>query len=363
MANWGRWLVLASASVGVSCVTPAGSFTPDRFAHNEYPYEVRYVEEGPKNLLGADWRLDNYVWTRGAPSGEKRGSEYFVTREYDLDDDGNADVRLDEPYYDLLLEHRRKDAVIWLRSVPISNDDANKDLAVFADNYVDTASGSNSVLVRFGLDGPVGPRGKRFASRVLSRAGCSIASAPAYRVDFEVANVDRLELTPSARWSRNRVVLLRTPFRHVPSPDDHKDISVPVVMLAGLRAAPEDFEALSADFDRLLDRIVIADSDYALSEAQPVAQSCRVDPGEFAQASSGAPKTLKARKGRKARTEQPSQAQASSIAASETPGAAAAFAGTPPSSPAKPTTTPPVSAPAPVGAAPAETDPEESHGF
>ncbi len=78
----------------------------------------------------------------GKPTDEKQGKSYFVAREYDLDDDGDADVRIDEPYYDLLLEHRRKDAVIWLRSVPISNDDANKDLAVFAENYVDSASGS-----------------------------------------------------------------------------------------------------------------------------------------------------------------------------------------------------------------------------
>lgn len=359
-------MVLSAAMTGVSCMTAAGTFTPDRFAHNEYPYEVRYVEEGPKNLLGADWRLDNYVWSRGTPASEKQGRDYFVTREYDLDDDGNADLSVDEPYYDLLLEHRRKDAVIWLRSVPISNDDANKDLSVFAENYVESASGASGVQVRFGLDGSARSGGRRFASRVLSRAGCSIASSPAYRVDFEVANVDRLQLAPSARWSRNRVVLLRPPFRHVPAPEDHKDISVPVVMLAGLRAAPEDFETLSADFDRLLDRLVIADSDYALAEAAPVPQSCRVAPEEFAQASTVAPNALKAKKSPKARSGEPSQAQTSSIVASDgttgTPATAAAFTGTAPAAAAAPTAPPPVS-PAPVRATPDEGDPEAVHGF
>ncbi len=345
-----------------SCVPPAGSFAPDRFAHNEYPYEVHYVEDGPKNLLGEDWRLDNYVWTRGTPTDEKRGREYFVTREYDLDDDGDADVRRDEPYYDLLLEHRRKDAVIWLRSVPISNDDREKDLSVFARNYVEAASGSTSALVRFGLDGPVRGAGKRLASRVLSQAGCSIALSPAYRVDFEVANVDQRDLTPGARWTRNRVVLLRTPFRHVPSPEEHKDISVPVVMLAGLRAAPEDFEALSADFDRLLDRIVIAESDYELTQASPVAQSCRVEPVELARAST----TPKAHKVKKPRKGPPAEEQASSIVATDAGGgttrSAAAFTGTSPSSTAAATAAPAVS-PVPAAAAPAETDPEEGHGF
>jgi hypothetical protein len=137
-------------------------------------------------------------------------------------------------------------------------------------------------------------------------------------------------------------------------------------MLAGLRAAPEDFESLSADFDRLLDRIVIADSDYALAEAAPVAQSCRVAPEEFAQASTVAPTALKARKRTKARKEQASPAQPSSSVASDsaagTPASAAAFTGTSPGSATGPTAAPPAS-PASVEPTPAEPASEEVHGF
>ncbi len=219
MANWGRWLVLSAAMTGVSCMTAAGTFTPDRFAHNEYPYEVRYLEEGPKNLLGADWRLDNYVWSRGTPTGEKQGRDYSVTREYDLDDDGNADVSVDEPYYDLLLEHRRKDAVIWLRSVPISNDDANKDLSVFAENYVESASGASGVLVRFGLDGPA-RSGEALCVTGLEPRGLQYREQPGVPRRFRSGQRGPTSARPGARWSKNRVVLLRPPFRHVPAPED-----------------------------------------------------------------------------------------------------------------------------------------------
>ncbi len=128
-------------------------------------------------------------------------------------------------------------------------------------------------------------------------------------------------------------------------------------MLAGLRADPEDFEALSADFDRLLDRIVIAESDYELSEAAPVAQTCRVDSGEIALASSGAPNALKARTGKKARKEQPSQGKRrhSSLRMSqrERQPARQPSPVRRPSRQRRPTASPPVG-PAPVGAAPSE---------
>jgi hypothetical protein len=270
-------LVSIAALLFVSCKAPgAGTFTPDRFAHARYSYEVRYFEHGPENLLGADWRLDNYVWAKGAPKKEKQGDDYVIHRQYDMNDDGEVDTKADEQYYDLLLEHRRKDAAIWLRSAPISNHDRSKELSVFADNYVEAASGSEGVLVQFGAGGPVGSVSKRFASRVLSRSACTVSGVPAYRVDFEIANVDQLQLTPDARWVRSRIVLVQTPFLHAPNRRFAKQ-TLPVVMLAGLRASPDDFETLAADFDRMLDRIVIGGTKQAVQHAAAVPHTCRAD--------------------------------------------------------------------------------------
>jgi hypothetical protein len=117
---------------------------------------------------------------------------------------------------------------------------------------------------------------KRFASHVLRREACSVSGIPAYRVDFEVANVDQLQLTPEARWVRQRVVLVRAPFEHTIKHRQLKD-QLPVVLVAGLTSAPEDFERLVKHLDLLLDRVVIGSSKDALASSQPVANTCRVE--------------------------------------------------------------------------------------
>jgi hypothetical protein len=284
MVTRGFWLASVAALLLLSCKKPpAGTFTPDRYVHPEYPYEVRYLYDGPQNILGAEWRLDNYVWKDGVPTKQKEGN--LVTRRYDINDDGDEDASDRDYEYDLLLEHRNKDATIWFRNVVISNHDRDKELSVFADNYVEAASGTRGIAVSFG-SGALGA-GKHFASRVVSRAACSVSGIPAYRVDFEVANVDQLQLTPDARWIRQRVVLVRAPFEHSIEHLQMKD-QLPVLLVAGLSSAPEDFDRLAKHLDLLLDRVVIGDSKQAAQHAAAVPQTCRVAPAAPAAPSTSA---------------------------------------------------------------------------
>jgi len=79
---------------------------------------------------------------------------------------------------------------------------------VLALSYVDAVSGEGSLVVNLGDDG-TGTRSQRFATRVLSKAGATLDSTPAYEVTFEVANVDQLQLAENSRWERARFVILR----------------------------------------------------------------------------------------------------------------------------------------------------------
>ena len=260
------------------------------------------------------------------------------------------------------LEHRNKDATIWLRNVVISNHDRAKDLSVFADNYVEAASGTIGIAVSFGAGSAAA--GKRFASRVVSRGACSVSGIPAYRVDFEVANVDQLQLTPDARWIRQRVVLVRAPFEHAIQHRQLKD-RLPVVLVAGLSSAPEDFERLARHLDLLLDRVVIGGSKESLADSQTVAHTCRVDePAPAAPATSPdaeAPSS-EAAPGSSAAPVAPASAVVppASVPATSSPGPAASASGTPEKSPAAPTSVgsssaPPAPAPSAKPAVPASS--------
>lgn len=128
--------------------------------------------------------------------------------------------------------------------------------------------------MRYGEDGPAGSVGKRFATKVVSRAVCTVSGRPAYRLDFEIANVDQPQLSPSSRWNRGRIVLIDVPFDYKVKGNHTKSI-YSAVMLAGLATAPEDFGALAPDFEAFLDRVVIAEKRDVLASQASVPSTCR----------------------------------------------------------------------------------------
>ena len=248
-----------------ACVHTAGNFEGNRFQSTHYPYTIHYAKKtGSNALAGEGWRVDNYMKST-APGGGwvlKKGGEYWVERGYDDNDDGEVDRREKEPFYDLRLEHRERDASIWVRMVPISRSDQRKDLRVFAERYVESAAGSGMVAVHFGSEATIGVS-KRYASRVLSLNECQVGDKPAQLLDFEVANVDQLQLSESSRWSRGRLAIVRTgyltPKRYAGQSSDTG--RYPVLMLVGLSAAPGDFDELSKDFDDVLARIALGNAE------------------------------------------------------------------------------------------------------
>lgn len=278
---------IGSALLTCGCV-PKNSFGPNAFTHQSRPYSVRYRGVTVSDFVSTDWLLDNYQWKNGKPNAEKHGSDYVIRRGYDTDDDGEVDVRNEEQFFDLRFTHKKKDAEIWLQSVPISSRDADKELAVLADRYVDAASGAGEVLVRYGEDGPVGSVSKRFATKVLNRAACMVSGRPAFQLDFEIANVDQLQLSPNARWSRGRIVLIDVPFDYKVE-GTHGKTPYTAAMLAGLSTAPEDFGTLAPDFEAFLDRVVIAEKQDALASQAPMASTCRTQESAIPAAATNAP--------------------------------------------------------------------------
>jgi hypothetical protein len=248
-----------------ACVHTAGNFEGNRFQSTAYPYSINYAKRsGPNALAGDGWRVDNYMKST-APGGGwvlKKGAEYWVDRGYDDNGDGEVDRHEREPFYDLRLEHRERDASIWVRMVPISRSDQRKDLRVFAERYVESAAGSGMVAVHFGSEATISVS-KRYASRVLSLNECRVGDRPAQLLDFEVANVDQLQLSESSRWSRGRLAIVRTGYltakRSAYQTTDNG--RYPVLMLVGLSAAPGDFDELSKDFDDVLARIALGTPD------------------------------------------------------------------------------------------------------
>lgn len=248
-----RLCIFFVALVGLAaCAAHPSGFKTSTFDHPKYHYKIPPAAGAGAGIISDAWLLENYALAEGVPKKPKVGSDYEFVREYDFEDDGVIDARKKELYYDIRLVHRKRDAVIFVRTVPLTRTESGKDIDVFAKRYVESAAGSGQVLVRFGNDGPVGTVGGHFASRTLSSGACRVAGHSAYRMDYEVASVEQLELAREARWTRGRVVMVETPYKAVFPLGPMRRVQYPVLLIAGFVAEPEDFETLRGDFEHML---------------------------------------------------------------------------------------------------------------
>jgi len=208
--------------------------------------------------MSASWKLDNLYKDRAGKLKPKKVPEYLTEFDLDVDGDGDTDSIKNEFLFDLRFKHLSRDATIWLRTFPISDDLRNKDLRVLVQRYVDEVSGAGFEAVQLGPQTTI-LREKRFAAQTLSRGQLTIARQPAYETTFDVANVDEVAINKAARKTRVRIALVRTPFVYQTGPAGKPAAQFAVLMLAGYANLPEDFDKDLPDFEGLLNRIQIGE--------------------------------------------------------------------------------------------------------
>jgi hypothetical protein len=140
-AALGLLFVLASAG----CATSGGAWTAKGFAQEKYGWKADYVP-GQKVLLGPAWRLDNWATDARGILSEKIGPGYTASR----DEDGDGVItdweRNNVYLYDLKFTNVHNNGMIWVKSRPLDEADAGKDLDVLLENYVSEQVGVGYVL-------------------------------------------------------------------------------------------------------------------------------------------------------------------------------------------------------------------------
>jgi len=259
----GFFLSVLCTTVGCG-PSATGGFDDKGYQHTKFDYRVdaaRASDPGISNgnLLGSNWKLDNFYHGETNSLVQKSSESYRTEYDFDTNDDGKADFSQEDFLYDLRFKHLKRDAVIWLRTIPISDDEKDKDLRVLLQRYVDEVSGAGFEKVKLGPTTTM-IREKRFAARIVDRGPFKLAEQDAYETTFDVANVDDVAINPNARQFRVRIVLARTPFEYTAKPrrgNGLKHTNYAVVMLAGYANLPEDFATDEQDFQQMLDHTVI----------------------------------------------------------------------------------------------------------
>jgi hypothetical protein len=205
--------------------------------------------------MPGDWRLDNF---HGDPGNRepKGGADYEAHYFVDVDRDGQTDDLGEYYIYDLRFTHARDDGVIWLRTVPLPLDDADKALRVLANAYVEGIAHDRYEVVQ--LEGTLRATNTEvsYATQMLSSASGTVGDQEAFGVMVNVANTNQLKLDPNARWKRVELVLVRTPFAFkVKSGHKKGDGPIPVLMVLGYASSLEDFDTDRGAFEDLLSRV------------------------------------------------------------------------------------------------------------
>ncbi len=255
-----RGAVLLACAVGLSgaCSSIDSQFQTVGFRDRTFGFRVAYVDAAARALMGPDWMLDNFVFNDdGTPQAEKTAERYLTTLSFDVDGDGEMDTDRELRLYELRFVHRRDGGVLWMRTIPVADRFAQTELRLLGHDYVEEVAGGDYYAVRFAGRDLV--EDVRFATAIVEEGELTVDGHPAYRVTFDVANVDQIRLDPDSRTARVRLVLIRPPYRsRVSVARDTHDYATLVAV--GYSNAPEYFDAHTAELDDFLSRLVLVPS-------------------------------------------------------------------------------------------------------
>lgn len=243
----------------VSCgVLSQGSIGPKGYSNQEFHYQVEVGED--LRLMPPGWKLDNFHYPEPNPLitnsrppqlEEKNGPDHVRKLHLDTNGDGKANEAIERHIYDLRFDHEEHDGIIFLRTIPANGVEGRKRLSVLMARYVDGIAGSNYELSTVNASTIFQER--RHAAVVVSKGDSTLAGRAAFEATIHIANLDQIEVAPSAVEEQVELVILRTPFNYIRGTE-----VFPVLMVAGYANHPENFTEGLAHFHDFLNRIVIA---------------------------------------------------------------------------------------------------------
>ncbi len=249
-----RRLSLLAAITGAAAASPlatgcrptaSGSVTATGYQNDAFAYKVAIAG----GSIGDDWDLDNYSRNGDGNFVPKGGDPYEQTVVIDVNDDGTAEAQEKTSTYDLRFRNAKHDAVIWLRTVPLSPSFKDKSMGEVAKKYVDEVPGSGAEAVQLAAPHSASG-GKHFEAKVADRSELTLAGKEAYVTRLNVRS------SPDAKWTGVEVVIVRPGFEQKVQANG-QTYSVPVLLVAGYANSPDNFSADEESFRKFLAEIEI----------------------------------------------------------------------------------------------------------
>lgn len=228
-----------------------GWFDEHAFYAAREHYRVRYADDSERRLLSPGWQLHNWIQQGGRPVAPRRGPQHEVVRTLDRDGDGRSDVRARDVRYELFYEHANDEAIIWASTTPLEDAVARRSTQAILREVVQAFVADD--------DGAKWRRGHalHLAARILEDGPASFGGTDAWRVIFEIHDLDRREDDPGRIGALAYLVLAR-PARNAWSPGGGPAVrGWPMAVFFGYVAQASVFEVHRTEFESFLDRVEV----------------------------------------------------------------------------------------------------------
>lgn len=246
-----KWLLSAQLLLGCTSSMNVEIVRKEGLFNSTAKYKIPFTSPNKSQFISDEWIIDNYIIGKWK---EKYGSEYQGLVRVDRSDNGRTTTE-NVHYYDLKLVNKTNNGVIWISSHEVLYKQANLDLNVLLNEYVDSLSGSNFHVVSNFLNVD-GVRETSFAATLQEKKETTVGPYKALEGTISIANLHQLKLNPQHRHSSVRILLFKIPCSDITRTIRKKKWVAPILVIVGVHNKPEYFDQNVKDYDLFVRSIV-----------------------------------------------------------------------------------------------------------
>jgi hypothetical protein len=253
----GSLRVLFIAALGscalLGCSTVTGGIGKTGFEYKDYGYRVLYKNVANRYFINGGWLIDNFYASDDGGWRLKQGRSYYGYQLREKEKVGGVEKKK-VYFFDLKLNHRRTNAVIWVQSFKMLQKHSEKELRVLLANYVESLTGSG-LYAEGNVYGLLRIKQKKKAAVIKSTRRVQVQQRQALRARLRIHNLDRLKVDPKHSGKTVEILLLRIWVYkqvRVETTWEMRTVRYPAIMVIGYQSSTGNFERHLPDFETFL---------------------------------------------------------------------------------------------------------------
>lgn len=237
-----RLVILATMALS-GCSAEYVRVKDDGLYFLRYAYHVSYAQKHPRSLARGNWIVDNFH-LKGSDWVINTGAKYQGTAQIDRDGDGQYETET-VFLFDVKLNHRASNAVMWIQNQELSLKSTGKSLDVLLNNYASSLTGTG-FYAEANVFSILHVKQKRYVAVIKERKKIVLGGRLAIEARIQVLNIDQRRIEPNHQGNTILVTILKTPYKYQEGMEEVR--TGQTVMLIGYFNSTQDFAKLKSQY-------------------------------------------------------------------------------------------------------------------